>query len=247
MYFIYLSYRQRRLQWMFHAGLLDRPLAQVPPLAFRPRRHIIYALGSAGAHALLQEHPEFNERINWQQKNRGVKDQHLWHTMMVTDFRACLALALQNHKLAQLVSWKQGKDIKNYVRLNGGRKAAVDPDGLFTLKDKGDLMHFCLEADRSTMDHQKFLRKLQAYWHWWKQGGPGKKLGIKRFRVLTITKSEERMENLRLLAKQADEQKRGSEMFWFACEKQYYVTNPQSILGPVWRSPKDDQPHHLLE
>lgn len=241
------SYRQRRLQWMFHAKLLDRPGAQTPAFGFRPRRHHIYALGNKGADVLFQEHPELRGRINWQQKNRELKDKYLWHTIMVTDFRVCLTLALKNHKRAALVSWKQGKDVKDYVRLNGGARATVEPDGLFTLKDQGDLIHFCLEADRSTMDHQKFLRKLKAYWKWWKEGGPSKKFNIKRFRVLTVTKSEERAEQLRQLARQVDEKQQGSEMFWFACEKQYHFTKPTTILEPVWRTPKNDMHHHLLE
>lgn len=239
------TYRKRRLQWLFHAGYLDRPKSQAPYLDFRPRRHLIYGLDQKGAAVLLEHHPELRPSLKWLVRKK-TQEQYLWHTMMVTDFRVCLTLAFKDHKQAKLVSWKQGEAVKDYARVNG-KNVAVVPDGFFTLEDKGDHLHYMLEADRSTMDLKRFVLKLKAYRQWKKSGAAEKAAGIKRFRVLTITKSEERMENLRELAKQADEAKQGSEMFLFACEKRYDLANPKTILEPIWKSPKDDKPHHLLE
>ena len=73
---------------------------------------------------------------------------------------------------------------------------AVVPDGL----SKGQLQHFLLEADCSSMTTSRYFRKLRAYWFWWKTGDHQRKFGIPRFRVLTLTNSENRKENLRWLA-----------------------------------------------
>jgi len=109
------------------------------------------------------------------------------------------------------------------------------------------LLHFFLEANRSTMESERFLKKMRAYWQWWQEEGHKKKFNISVFRVLTITISEERKENLRKITKKADERERGSEMFLFACQKDYNLEEPESILKPIWQSPRDDTRHYLLE
>jgi hypothetical protein len=121
------------------------------------------------------------------------------------------------------------------------------PDGFVRL-EKSSCQHFLfLEADRSTMTTERFAKKLTAYWTWWKQGGSKKKHGVEHFRVLTITPSPQRRDNLRKVATKAAPVKGGSSMFWFACEKDYAVDNPESILGPIWTTAKDEQRHSLLE
>ena len=46
------------------------------------------------------------------------------------------------------------------------------------------------------MTRERFGEKLRSYWRWYQAGGHTEKLGIKAFRVLTVTKSEERLRNL---------------------------------------------------
>ena len=88
---------------------------------------------------------------------------------------------------------------------------------------------------------------MRAYWNWWKEGRHTKRFGIKAFRVLTITKTEKRKENLKQITKKADDRQRGSLMFWFTSEKNYDIQKPESILEPIWQTPKDDSYHSILE
>jgi len=97
------------------------------------------------------------------------------------------------------------------------------------------------------MTDARFLKKMRAYWNWWKRGKHTEKFGIKAFRVLTITKTEKRKENLREITKKADDRQRGSLMFWFTSERNYNIQKPESILEPIWQTPKDDSFHSLLE
>lgn len=108
-------------------------------------------------------------------------------------------------------------------------------------------MYFFLEADQSTMTNARFLKKMRAYWNWWRQGRHTKKFGIKSFRVLTIAKTEKRKENLRKMTKGADERRKGSLMFWFTSEQNYSLRESKSILEPIWQTPKDESFHSLLE
>jgi hypothetical protein len=118
---------------------------------------------------------------------------------MISRFRSTLTLALNSLKGASITTWQQGPQLKAEVKLKG-RRLAVIPDGFFTIQNKGQHHHFFLEADRSTMTTRRYLRKLRAYWLWWKTGGPRSKFQIPRFRVLTLTTSEKRKESLRTLA-----------------------------------------------
>ena len=164
---------------------------------------------------------------------------------MISRFRSSLTLALNSLKGANITTWQQGPQLKAEVKLKGQRLAVIT-DGYFTIQHKGQQHHFFLEADRSTMTTKRYLRKLRAYWLWWKTGGHQRKFSIPRFRVLTLTTSEKRKENLRTLAKLADDGKRGSPMFLFACEKSLELQQPSTILNPIWQSPLDDAQVPLL-
>jgi hypothetical protein len=62
---------------------------------------------------------------------------------------------------------------------------------------------------------------------------------MKGFRVLTVTLSEERKQNLRRIAAEVDAQGRGLNMFWFACEKSYRA-RPEDILSAIWQTPQSE-------
>ena len=227
---------QRRLQLLFQAGFLERPFYQ--SLQYKVPGHIIYTLSQKGTQLLF---PGQRTR-KW---IKQLKPAFLWHNLMVSNFRVILTLALRNKKESKLVNWRQD-NLTDSVYLEGER-LPISPDAFFTIEDKNDLLHFFLEANRSTMETERFLKKLKAYWQWWQEEGHKRKFNISVFRVLTITVSEERKENLRKITKKADERQRGSEMFLFTCEKSYNLERPESILEPIWQSPRDDKYHYLLE
>jgi len=236
---------RRRLQKLFHNGFIDRLGQQLSYT--RPLGHMIYALANKGADLLAEHFADFERtKVDWMTKNRETKERYIFHRLMISNFRTVLTLALKNTHQAKLASWRQGRDLKDYVKLDGQRVAVV-PDAFFTLEDPQSRMHFFLEADQSTMTRGRFLKKMKAYWQWWKQGGQEKKFDIKSFRVLTICKSEARKENLRQTAKDADDYKKGSLMFWFTSENEIGLSNANRILEPIWQTPASDKYHYILE
>lgn len=230
---------KRKLQLMFHNGFLDRPKCQFSN--YGSSDYIIYALGRKGAKSIFND---WRANLDWTEKNRNIKSTSVAHILMVCDFLIALKIALHGRK-EQLIHW-QTEDPKSYFPIDG-RMTTLRPDVFFTIRDGKDLLHFFFEADLSNTEHKRFFLKMRAYWQLWRQAEHKKKLGIERFRVLTATISEQRKENLRAITKGADDRKQGSEMFLFACEKNYNLKKHGSILEPIWQSPKNDKLHHLLE
>lgn len=239
----------KRLQKLFHEGYLDRPREQGAH-AFGKTNYFVYGLGRAGALALAEAYDIDFSKIEWTAKNREAKQRYIWHSLMIANFRTALSLALRNNTGAELLFWQQGSELKDdFVLSERGksRRFVVFPDAFFGLKDKRGKMYFFLEADRSTMQGERYLRKLKGYWSYWQERKHVEKYGINRFRVLTTTISEKRSQNLRVIARRADDQEKGSLMFWFTCEKNYGISGASEILGPIWQTPVDNKKHHLLE
>lgn len=124
---------------------------------------------------------------------------------MVADFPIALTLATYKRADVQGLFFRRGglapRD-RVTATLNGRRQVhPITPDGSFGLQfanfpEGQNRAFFFLEAVRSTMTRERFLQKLLGYWEWFDQGGHTGKHGIRAFRVLTVTKSEERLEVL---------------------------------------------------
>ncbi|RPJ74773.1 MAG: hypothetical protein EHM20_10045, partial [Alphaproteobacteria bacterium] len=241
----------RRLQKLYHHGYLDRPISQIVfsnPL-LGPKK-MVYGLGDKGADLLSETYGIDRGNIAWQEKNREVSERYIQHTLMISDFRACLTLALNKKPEARL-QWlnDDGSEIKQevYFMEEGKRKRLpIIPDGFFQIEDPEGKMRFFLEADRSTMTNARFLNKMKAYWLWWKQGGQ-KSMGIENFRVLSITKTKNRMENLIEVSKRVDDNYKSSYMFWFTSIDNYQLSQPENILEDIWLTSKDNIKHNFFE
>ena len=233
---------RRRLQYLFHSGMIDRP----PRDYLRTPGPMVYALGNKGADVLAQKQELERGKIDWQAKNHEVGSYFIDHTLMVSNFRAALTLAVKPLESTSLLSWRQGPELKIRTQVEG-KPTSIIPDGFLTLEDGDDLIHAYLECDRSTMTRKRYLEKMKVYWRFWRQGGHQEQGGIGRWRALTVCISEQRKENLRMLAKEADDRKKGSSMFLFTTESSYNLEEPGEILEEIWQSPTDDAWHSILE
>ena len=235
----------RRLQKLFKNGYIERPRQQASLTG--PQGYMVHAIGNRGVDLLCEHFPDFKKtKVDWLTKNKEVREHYIHHALMISNFRVVLNLALRNDQEAKLSQWQQGRELRDYVKFEG-RKVAVVPDAFFTLEDREDRMYFFLEADQSTMTRGRFLRKMKAYWEWWKKGGHEEKLGIKSFRVLNLCKGEARKKNLRQISREADDRKTGSLMFWFASENEINLSDPGRILKPIWQTPVDNNWHSIFE
>lgn len=222
-----------RLKLLFHHRYLDR-------IGYDLYSPMIYALANRGADILTHYYGIDRHQINWRTKNREAHHHYIHHTLMVSRFRTALLPALASLG-ATLTSWGRDGDVHEQVTYRDASKrlrGVIIPDASFTIEHEGREHRFYLEADRSTMTHDRYLAKLQAYYHYWLQHRRQDR-GLPGFRVLTLTISPERCENLRRLAQSIDGGGRGLNLFWFLCEQDYQTT-PQLLIAPIWRTPTDD-------
>ncbi len=247
----------RRLQLLFHHGYLDRPTSQVAQLAHAfdfGNRPFIYGLGRAGAHVLAGAGIPLKEKLDWTTKNARATAQFLAHTLetaetMIAFELACRAdgaLALiDHHDLLPYLPEKTRDDDAPFharVELKTARDAltiGVIPDRMFSLAFEGRTrLNFALELDRGTMDirsrqlvgKSSFRRKLLGYYQLWKEELHTTQWGFKAFRVLTVTPSEKRIENMIAVQKEIVGEQ-GSNLFLFTTPSRIAEKSP---LADVW-------------
>jgi len=243
----------RRLKKLYHHGYLDRPISQV--IFSNPlfgQRKMVYGPGDKGTDMLVERLGTEKGNIVYNQK-KSVSERYIQHTLLISHFRACLTLALRD-KPIKLLFWvrENVNKLKDHVYedVSGRkRKLPIVPDGYFGIEDAGGKMYFFLEADRSTMSVTRFMNKMRAYWLWWRQGGAKRRFGIDNFRVLTLTISKQRRDNLVKATQQTDKTGAGSYMFWFAASDDIMLESPDTVLQNVWRTAKagDGKSHSILE
>jgi len=237
---------KRAMTDLFRHGYLARPPVQVLFRQMTQGSHeLIYTLTPKGRAALTDKYPNLSQTLI--DPSRDVQIPAMLHTLMIARYRVTLTKALhQTQPQLQLKAWQQGKHLKSLVTVQG-RRTPVIPDAFFTITNLArptgaNTAPFFLEADRSTMSLTRFKRKLQAYAIYKATGSHTTQHGIQGFRVLTITPSKERRDNLRQLA--ATLPLAGA--FWFAHEQDFDPWHPETILQPIWVTGKHPEPRELL-
>src|SRR3989344_2411871 len=233
----------RRLTSLFQHGFLDRPEKQSS--AQLTSSHLVYSLGRKGAEQLSKDAEE-REGIYRRLREAEQTLPLMAHALMISQFRVCLTLAAKTHG-TKITRFTQGYDLKDMLRDVHGENPSLVPDAFFTLEDKDEVINFFLEADRGTMTTERFVNKLKTYWSWRSDERLKEKLRLSRFRVLTIAPSERRSDSLRNAGKGGDPRGEGSLMFLFTSETQYNLSEPKKLFEPIWKSPKDETSHTILE
>jgi hypothetical protein len=253
----------RRLQLLYHHGFLERPRCQLDYYHQGGTREMVYGLGNKGG-AFLREECGFPLRdLHWGEKNRSVGRVYLEHALLVSSVMVALELACRKTGRVRLI---QGEELQRPDTRRSGRpsfrwKVDVDgfplgvvPDRAFAL-DRGDdagtqtRAFFFLEADRGTMpvirdslSQTSFYRKLLAYQATWSQSIHRERFGFHRFRVLTITKSAERVQSLVSACARLT---RGHGLFLFA--DRTILEKPEDILSAILQTGRSGQTATLLD
>lgn len=209
-----------------------------------PQQKHIYGLGKLAIVSLVEHGLADAEHLGHRLRIHELKELFLKHEMMIVDLHVALSLALRGTDL-RLVSWREGNELHDAIAVTDGHdttRLPIRPDAFFTIEDTrrpagANRVHFFLEADRSTETQTRFKEKIRGYWHYLEQRRHEKKFGIKSFRVLTVTISHERSQNLCSLAATASPE-RGRKHFLFTCLKNFSMENPSPILDTIYLSPR---------
>jgi hypothetical protein len=219
----------RRLQRLYHFGYLDRPRAQIDNYRYGSRA-MVYGLGNKGMALLEREDGIARRKLDWTASNRTAMRHFIEHTLAVAEAMVAVESSCRGTDIELIpysdtaFKWSVPVRYDNTVVTVG-----IIPDRVFGLRNKRrptEIAWFFLEADRATMPVQRrslkqtsFARKLIAYYETWRRGVLVTE--FPRFRVLTITTSSERVENL-MAAHQKCNAGKGSGLFLFTHHREFH-------------------------
>lgn len=243
LFFNVTSMTNERLMRLYQHGYLDR---LYPPVSFGSTQ-AVYGLDRKGAELVAKELGVEREAINWKKRNAKVEFLFLEHTLAISEFRVGLELAAKERDDIQILFWKgQGKSLNGRVKdlAVKSKYLVVTPDAFFGIltpnglsteaSAKAGKAYFFLEVDLGTESNQRFRKKIIAYRQYWKTGKYQEKYGFKSFRVLTITTSEKRLNNLVATAKDCG----AKGMFIFTTQD---LTKPNKIFDNIWLTPVNSE------
>lgn len=191
-----------RLTRLYHAGYLDRPRAQ---LAYHVggSAAMVYALNARGARLLLERRDATPIHFVAVDSERLF----LFHALAVADFRVALRLALRARPDVRLIDQTLLASPATPMRVTiaGIATVAIVPDCVFSLHcADGAGRNFFVEIDRGTMPIERaslaqssVIRKLLAYEEARQSRLAEKHHGWRNFRVLILTATPERADNIR--------------------------------------------------
>ena len=224
---------------------------------------LVYGLAQRGAQLLATDVSWVNPGLDWSTNNRRATAPFLAHTIETADVMigfdwACGTSAsvrlIDHHDLLLLMPEATRLPRRHYnpfkltptVLLPGEREPisiAVVPDRLFSLASESQRSNYALELDRGEMDiesrrligkssiRRKFIGYLQA----WRQDLHTEQWGFKSFRVLFVTPTETRLQNM--IAALGKVAPGGSNLFLFSTPQRL---SSAGSLGPAWISGKGE-------
>ena len=212
-----------RLKKLFDHGYLSRKL--VPNLWGNPK--ILYFLGHRGIEIVSGR---LGQNAGVLRKEReillGQRDLFLNHQLFLNETRITLSLAVNNHPLIKMLGWRKDSDCLIEFLSNQGSRISMRPDSYFCLSYRGKPYPFFLEVDRSTMSNRQMKSKARAYLDYALSGFFEHDFGSKYFRVLIITKTLERLINLKSSIEELTD-----KIFYFSF-KENLCRDP--FFDPIW-------------
>ncbi len=228
LFFHSLARARRRLRALWQAGFLRRSQRAVRQGEGSSR--YFYALTMKTCNLLKQEADHMIVLKASRQSEVSL------HTEKINDFRICLEAANRSHN-PELSLWKEGNEIKmtTHVHVNEARRPiSVVPDALFTLKLNNKEYSYYLEIDRGTTDLSRLVLKLQGYANLFGDKVPQRTFNIKSFRVLLVTTTRTRIENLAVKLSRLGHRIPRLDLFCFLGIESVTVQTPSKLFEPVW-------------
>ena len=201
-----------RLRKLWEHEYLDRHYLR--PLIFHGSSQAIYSLGKRGADVVTRSlGVDRAEIAKGREKDRDLRPFFMEHILLVNDFRISFESAVEKHPGLRLERWINERNIQDeYKARKDGRtiRRRIRQDGYGRYWYKGKLYSFFLELDRSTETNVKFENKVRHYLDYGRSGRYSQVYGVKYFRVLVVTTTAGRLDNLKRITEKITD-----EYFWF--------------------------------
>lgn len=254
----------RALRALYDHGYLDRPGAQIASIILGGPKPTVHALGKRGAQALRERGHRVSSDVDWTEKNKRAGAIFIEHTLERAAFMTSLEIACREKPDVELLeaaeviahapeATRNAREPLRWVieRVERGRKDSfsVVPDGLFGLSFPDDTAsYFLLEIDRGTIPlrrtdtygtaawRKNIEYKLRTYYEGWRANRHVEQFGVKQLRVLWVTSSPARLENMIEIQRDATGGK-GSALFLFGSKGALAQSDPLKL---DWMNGKGD-------
>jgi hypothetical protein len=253
---------RHRCKLMFRHGLIARPKNQYVTLATfadEGNHALLYGLTRQGARLLAKLGKPVNEKLDYNGRNSTLMPLTLAHTIDVTEAMMAFDAACKTADLRLLDQpdlplpypqrdrtfackvTVQLKHLKNPIDISNV------PDGVFSfLFPDESRSNYFLERDRGTMPvgtkrtrlvgKSSFRKKQIGYFHFFKQGLHTERFAMARFRVLTVTTSETRIQTM-IDAQREVTNDTAAGLFLYSTTERIAK---HGALGPAWISAERD-------
>lgn len=234
----------KRLEKLYHHEYLDRHF--ITQVARAPAASpIIYTITKLGASVLATTYGYTADQFRF--ASRAVMQwDTLQHILAIGDVWTAIVRAAYDSGI-EIVEWRDELVFRAdpdtvWTASTSGRqkKKPVLPDGYLRIRTpKGDARFF-LEVDRGIEGLQQVRDQIQVYQEYMLSGGYQERFQAKSLRILVVTTSNQRRENLRRAIAAVG----GGDRYWLTTFDQ--VTPMQVLTSPIWYKPGHDGQHTLL-
>ncbi|MBM3708371.1 MAG: hypothetical protein FJW69_08575 [Actinobacteria bacterium] len=227
---------QRRLSLLYHNKYLSA--VHKPILTGYGSSKRVYCLAKKGADLISHLYSEKEARqIKWSEKYNKVEPFFIEHALALNDVRIAFikaALGSKEYDLfwyteSEVKSWKEKVDDPE----NSGKTLAITPDAFLYLLGKKKNAYYFLEIDRSTESNRRWRDKIRGYVEYVKSGKYMARFKTEALRVLTVSKSDQRVANLIKTTQSVE----NAYFFLFTTFDQ--IKGKNIIFQPIWKSTEE--------
>lgn len=248
-----------RLAPLFHHGYLYR--RELPGTPESRNRPFLYMLDRRGAEYLADKVLDVDlEGLHWTPEHNDVKDLFVLHFLETVDVRVRLMLSAPRHGCT-VEEWLDEPTLRKRHRSDavtvrgsqgGSQRVSVIPDAYARIiqggDDDADDVHHCfVELDRGsepgvrTDDGQRSWRqKVQAINAYVESGKYYARYEAKGLKVLCVTTTDRRVENLKRITEAAG----GRTRYWFTTLTR--LRKGDFLTDPLWQLATRDGRHSFL-
>ncbi len=236
------SYCQYRLQQLYHRGYLARD--EQPQKLSDGRKPLLYALDLTGARLLAEMADSVTKPRTRSGRTATFSPLFLDHLLATNDVLIAMTIAARRAGMS-ISGWADELSLRkrhaaDQVTITGPgnrtKVTAVVPDGYFTLRAGEKTQHFFLEIDRGAVTGERsvwgkkdWARKIAGYLAYYHSGLFRRRYHTKSLRVLTVTSSAKRLENLLAITEKVG----GKARFWFTTFD--HLPPGTALTEPIWR------------